>query len=339
MKQSFSLTKSNRVIVFMAALVILLVQAINPKFQLISHGFGSEMLPQFIGGTIAAILMMLLIPTFLGWIVWLARKRKPNAGSTVFNVVLVIFLFLWIVGALANINGQVQSAGEVRNLQELKNDFDRRIEQAESPEEAEKLRNEFAIAYEAQMDSLKNVTSNEGEKRIYDVMQNLASSSQASYSAWQTSFEAIQAPEIMNIAVLAEKKEFDAQRAVIDRYIERTRSHAEFLTNLEARTIEKIKQSGASEKISKNYIEGIKSSQSEQYMAMIPLLEKHAAYGESMRAVVTYIEDTQASWVFSDGQLVYSDDTLLSEFNDEVLGALSVAEAELNKATATFNGR
>jgi len=338
MNEAFSLTKSNRVIIFLAAIIILLVQMINPEYAILSKGMSSEKLGEFVGSTIAVVLLMLVIPSILGWIVWRLRKRKENAGSTVLNVFLLLFLFFWVVGSFGKLNQDVQTAKSLHNMKEIQAEYTQRIEQAASPEEAARISKEFAEKYSTQLDSLKTSVSDEGEKRIMNYMQDVAVSSQASFSNWQSSFEATQADDIVNISVLAEKKEFEAQRAVINDYIEKTRKHAELISNFEANTIEKIKQSGASPTIVKSYIKSIQSQAAGDYKAMLPMLEKHVAYGQSMLIVVNYIEETQDNWEFAEGKLAFFEDELLTKFNNEILAQFGVAQNELNEAVVKYNG-
>lgn len=119
-KQSFNLSKSNKIYLGIAALItsgwLVMTSRLTDPYQL----------GRFIGNLIG----LFLIPCIFSWIVWLLSKKKKSSGSFTFNLILTLVL----IGRLGAYSIEAGKAQKLRNMEYELSVFKEKYDQPDDPE-------------------------------------------------------------------------------------------------------------------------------------------------------------------------------------------------------------
>ncbi|MCP4155187.1 MAG: hypothetical protein GY757_46105 [bacterium] len=297
--KSFSLSKSNKIyLAIVAGIFFLMLIPLSIKN------------PDHTGELIGRLLPLLLFPVFVSWIAWRVSGKDEGTGSITFNIVLTLLMLGLISQVWTNIR-------ESQNLNELRVQHDegrKELLNAEDPEKFDSAYNKYSNSLIDSMDSLAK-TSTKSEKQFYKIMSRFLREAQVSNRAWRKSYDAVMEPTSFNLSLLKSDKEFQRQKNILKRFIQKAKSNQAFLANIVPNLKKRLSVLGKGNKFAKEAVEGVKKNYLRQKTVFEPFIQTQLKYGSNMLRVLELLEENKKDWTLENDELLIDNDKLLNRIN------------------------
>lgn len=313
MKQSFALSKSNKIYFGVIA-----------SLFLFSFVVFSEKSPYKIGELTGSLVSLLLFPSLFAWIIWRLSGRKEIAGSLTFN----IFLSLILLGQIGQFANKLHHFQISKELQEQKEKFKKDISDADNPAKID-------ASYSKYKDSLKNgltklsETSTGQDKQFYRIMSDFVTESNVNIQSWRESYNAVLSSRILNYSILNSDEEFAFQKNIINLYVEKTKASNESFANMVPNLKKRLRVLGEGNKLAQGAIKGATEKHLSQKPILEPLMQSHIEYGKNMIQILELLQKNKDLWAYKNDQLLIYSDTVQNEYN-KLIEKLGTNEATIN---------
>jgi hypothetical protein len=290
---------------------------------------GNDWSPEGTGRFLGAVTFPLLIPLLVSLGVWRVSGRRQAAG----NATLMALSGLMILAAFGQLDDMASRGRAVHELRDAQQSL-RESLQAGSPEEVDTAYNQFAETVTNQFDALAENSTGD-EARVYAVLADFTRESASRSNHWRELSGAVMAPEILDLDRLVRMKDYQEQLDTLDAYITGTKTFkADILGMLDVLT-ERLRPIGLETKPVQGVLAGYREKFEKQRPSLLPLLDAHVAYGESIRDVVRFLRRIDTHWSRSEGNTVLDTDEHISEYN-ALIDELTRTETELQELDAQF---
>ncbi|MEN8131796.1 MAG: hypothetical protein ABFS45_16730 [Pseudomonadota bacterium] len=273
----------------------------------------SEPTPYGIGRLTGSLIGYFLIPALIALIVWWLSGRKEKGGSWTFNIVLTLVILgqIWQFGDNTKPSQVLSEFGEEREK------FKRNISSIEDPEELDDARDKYVDSIKHGFGDLSEASEG-AQKQFYIIMNGYVGEAQLAAQKWKDSFNAAQSPRILDYSLLNSDEEFDYQRNVLNLYVENTKVYSIYQANS---VPDLIKRLSVLEEENATF-SGAVNGATEQYLAQKPIFEPlmraHIEYGNGMIQMLDLLQVNKDMWSYENDELIFSDDRLLSQYNELV---------------------
>lgn len=300
MEQQFTLSKSNKIYYGIAAIALIGV-------SIVVGDISSVTIVRFMG----KLLGLLFLSSLFAWIVWRLSGKNERRKSLTFNIVLTLAL----LGQLAQ---TAQKAQQYQQLNELGMHAQKFKETVyKDPEAYNSAYNKFMDSSKTQFDSLSK-TGTGSEKQFFKIMGEFMSEVQVAYQDWSNSFAAIQAPEILDYALLNNDEVFENQKKIIQLYLDKTKNYQVFHKGVLPDLEERLSVFGKDNTLAKDALEGF----TDKYLAQKPtvelLLQAHLDYGNGLLQMLEFLRKNQGKWVYANSELTFNTDDMINQYNELV---------------------
>ncbi len=315
MKPKFTLSKSNKIFVRIILGWFLL------RFIIIIF---SGHTPYEIGEFIGKLFAYFLFPLLFAWIAWRLSGRKEKSGSVTFNVVLLLV----VLGQIGQFGKRLQESQSVREIQEQKEEFKQTLANVDDLEQVDAAYEKFADSVIEEFAQLSERSRGE-EKEFYKIMSGFVSDSRAMFQRWSDSFDAVQAPRILDYSLLNSDEEFDFQKDVLEHYIEETKAYNRHTSNMISDLKKRLSVLGQRSE----YAAGAVKGATEKYLLQKPIFDSlftaHVEYGNNIIQLLELLQKNQDEWSYANDELLIDSDAVLNECN-ELFEKMSINEATIN---------
>ena len=276
----------------------------------------SDPTPYGIGGLIGRLIGLFLIPALIALIVWLLSGRKEKGGSWTINIVLTLVI-LGQVGQFGNNIQPSQQSQVLSEFGEAQVEFKRDISNIEDPEEFDDVYKKHVASMKHSLSDLSEMSEGT-EKQFYMIMNEYVGEAQLVVQKWQDSFDAAQSPRILDYSLLNSDEEFDYQKNVLNYYTENTKAYGIYYAN----TVPDLKGRLSVLEEENPFVKGAVEAATEKYLSQKsvfePLMQAHIEYGNGMIQMLDLLQKNKDMWSYENDELLFSDDRLLSQYNELV---------------------
>lgn len=330
MNKAYTLTKSNKILLFIGSAFLVGAKLISPEAAQVFSGSNSEMMPTLIGEIVGTVLGALFFPAIISWVVWRVRGRKENAGSYTFNIVFIFVVLGFILATLGRIQGRVDSMNDLTEMQLAAQEHKAQLALAETPEQAKDLQERYARTVDDKFEALKNKDVSDDEKIFYSIAQSVTKEAASKESEWQSAFARTQEDDVLDISVLDDENAYQNQVTILNFYKEKSKSHAAYSQQFLPTMTSRIHSSDISASAAKNYIAGMEEANAEKQKLVQPLFLQHQKYADGMLAYLNFLHKNKASWEFVDGNVSFNKADLTAEY-EIIVSELLESETKLNQ--------
>lgn len=318
MHKSFELSVLDKFVLFIAVLANGSVAALRNDWS-----------PEGAGYFLGSITMPLFIPLLLALLVWRLSGRRQAAGSAT----LLAFSGLMILSAFAQFSQTLVRGSAENELLNARETFRNNLAEG-PPEDAGSAYNQFADTVGNSFDTLAR-NSRGDAARVYSVMADFSRESAAQASRWRELADAAMAPEILDLDLLVRSKDYQGQLDTLTAYIEATRSYKETVLGMYGELTERLRPIGLESEEVKGVLKGYRERFAEQRPVLIPLMDAHVTYGESLSEAIKFLRRIDTHWDREDGVTLLDTDDHVNEYN-RLIDAVVQSENELNALDAQF---
>lgn len=300
MKTAFQYSRSNIVFLSVVFAIWLVGLIIAPPKT--SGGWGERM------GTLTALW---LFPTLFAWIFWRLTRRNHSVLSVTFNAVLAISIF----GQLTTIAGRARQAVALEKLKGEKSTLSANVIAADG--DAEKIDSATA-AYQQNVDATfehLEKTSQGRDAEFYRIMREFTAEIQRNEKQWSDSVVAAMDASVLDFTTLDDGAESERQAAVIRTYIAETQSYRAFFLSIPANMKTVLSPLGEEFPLALGAVRGAKKKIENQSPVMVPLLDAHEGYGETMAEIITFLTKIPGKWTYADEAFTFTDGADQEQFD------------------------
>ncbi|MBN2309253.1 MAG: hypothetical protein JXR94_09800 [Candidatus Hydrogenedentes bacterium] len=268
--------------------------------------------PYMIGSCAGRMMGLALLPCFFAWVAWRLSKEKKPVASVTFNVVLT----LAVLGQVGQIAWRIQESKAMDDLQASQAEMRKRIAEGDIDQaELGAMAQQHADKIESTFEELSETATGDEEKRFYGAMDAFVEETRANGHRWNTSFEAVCEPRVLDYSLLTTEAEYAAQRAILNKYVSETQRYLAYHGSMLATLQAKLDEAGAHGGRAQGAITGARRTYELQKPVFVPLMETHVKYGQTMLAILDLLEKNGGRWAVGDGELVFEDDATSTAYN------------------------
>jgi hypothetical protein len=287
-KIGFKLSKVNWIFV-------LIVIGISSIIYLLRNGINGFS----IGYLFGSIIILMIIPLFFAFIVWLIKGKKPYAGTYTFNIVLIVMCFGMVkeIAAISNekkdsVDAITKSASEYRD-------------KISNEEDGIKAYQEHIANVEDEISKMiRNSTGNEQE--VYKNLQKFNSINSTVMIDWQKSVDSVAQPRILDYSLLNNQPEFKYQIEVLKYYKNQSEFYKNHFENRKLLFTELNKNIPKGNQTLKGVMTGIINKDSIQKPIFEPYIKSHIDYSDNLIEIVEFLKANQSKWDYKNDELKFS---------------------------------
>lgn len=153
------------------------------------------------------------------------------------------------------------------------------------------------------------------DEQLYNLMVDFMAEEDVQSQKWMLAGQAIQTTNMLNCAVLNTKREFDAQKACLQAYVDSTEAYLAFSDSIVARLTEKLRPLEGTPAEVEEAIQEVEADYLLQKPVFDPLMQTHIAYGKTMIQILELLEENQEQWTFLDGETVIYQDSVIRKYD------------------------
>jgi hypothetical protein len=157
--------------------------------------------------------------------------------------------------------------------------------------------------------------STEEEAEFYKITRDYLQEGKLANDRWNESFDAVQAPRILDYAVLTSDEEIEYQKGVVRKYIDESIAAKKRSDNWVLNYKKRLSVLGADNDFAKGAIKGASERWAARQKVINPLTEAHIKYGNSLFKVLELLQDNKGDWSYQDNQLQFNNDDIRSKYN------------------------
>jgi hypothetical protein len=259
----------------------------------------------------APVLALFIVPTLIAWVVWRLSGRRDRAGNIAFAAVLSLLL----LGQAGQLLGNVQESRAIDELERDGEEFRRSVATNEhGPSERAALTEEYADKIQSTFEQQASQSSG-AEKLLYKAMEEFVRETRAANARWKEAYEAAGDSRILDYSVLTNHGEFEAQRNTLKKYVAESVTYGKYHTNMMSNLAAKLDASGVRGDLARGTLEGARRKYELQRPILVPLMEAHVGYGQTMLEILDLLEESTGKWSLDSDTLQIEDDAMLSKFN------------------------
>ena len=259
----------------------------------------------------APVLALFIVPTLIAWVVWRFSGRQERTGNIAFAAVLSLLL----LGQVGQFLGNVSESLAIKDLHRDGKELRREISTNEhTPSERAALTKEYADKIESTFEQ-RAAQSSGAEKHLYKAMEEFVRETRAANARWKEAYEAAGDSRILDYSVLTNHGEFEAQRNTLKKYVAESVTYGKYHTNMMSNLAAKLDASGVRGDLARGTLEGARRKYELQRPILVPLMEAHVGYGQTMLEILDLLEESTGKWSLDNDTLQIEDDAMLSKFN------------------------
>ncbi|WOD44244.1 stage II sporulation protein M [Hwangdonia lutea] len=310
-KHSFKLSKVN----WIFALIIIGISAL---FFLRKDGINAFSLGYLAGSIVTAG----LIPLIIAFIVWLIRGKKKFAGTYTFNIVLVFMTF-----------GMITEIGEIskeksEGVEAISNSVSELKGKINNEEDVVTAFKEHSTNVDDGLSKLiRNSTGNEQE--VYINLRKFTRINNAVMIDWQSSYDSVMSPRILDYGVLKNSNEYDYQIGVLENYKSQSIKYKKHFENRISIIADLFKNIPKENQTLKGVMKGITKQDSIQMPIFKPFIKSHLSYSENLIELVDFLEKNKMQWIYENDELIF-DNTELENKYLEIIDNVAKDEENIN---------
>lgn len=313
MKNDFALSESNKVYFGCVA-------AISFVLFLVTSDKTSYQIGEFVGRLIGFLFM----PLIFAWIVWRLSGKREKSGSVTFNIMLTLIL----IGQIAQFGNKLQQSQQLEDLQKKKQEFKDEFSSTENAVESGDAYNKYTDSVKEGLNKLSE-TSTGSEKRVYRILSDFTSETQAIYQSWNQSLDAVLSQRILDYSLLVSDEEFEYQKKTLNHYVAQSESYRDYFATMIPRLEKRLKALGEGNKFAAGALKGATKKHFAQKPIMEPLMAAYIDYGNNMIQILDLLQKSKGEWVYESDELSIYSDEVLNDFN-ELIEKLGGNEAAIN---------
>lgn len=288
MKHPFELSKSN---VIYASIVAIVVIFLNIRiYGLDGYTFGYSL---------GSLIGIILFPILIALLFWFILGKKEKGGTTTFNVVLTI-MFLVSISKFGQITKERQKP--IDNLQKAVTEY--KESALANPDSIELNYTALSTDVKQSIEDLLKTSIGE-ERKVYLALKEFFNKADSTNIEWNQAYNAFSEPRILDFSRLNNKKEFEFQKQVIQKYINQSENFKSFVENRVDYLKNKTKNIDRDNKAYKGFIRGFTKKDLLQKPIFIPYINAHIEYGQGIKEIVELLEKQQGKWSYEDEFLIF----------------------------------
>ncbi len=261
-----------------------------------------------IGEFTGQLMVYLLMSLLVGWVFWLIAQNKKQASSIAFNVVLTLAL----LGRFGESVDQLSTRNEVQEMRENREAFKDLARNTEDPDE-------YDAAYNDYQDSIRNSLKDLSDKhvgdkkRFFEISAEMVRENQVADQTWLKAYNAVLAPEIIDLSILVKGEEYDRQTEVLSNYIKASRDYHTFFKSTLTRMHKRFRELD-DRGIVESAMKGARNKFNQRSPLMDSLMAEHQAYGSNLTALVSLLKSHHGAWSYEDDHVQFDADEALDVF-------------------------
>ncbi len=249
---------------------------------------------------------LFVIPYLFAFAIWFLSGKKQSGGSWVFNIVMTLVL----LGQLMHFVSQALHTDAIESQEAYKKD----LVKVEPSKEPEAVFEEKSVASLQAKENSSPKASTEANKPMYKTLGEFENRSQTAVKTWNTSFDAIQAPRILDFARLSNDDEYDYQRNLLKAYLAESENYSLFFDNA-VPNLEQSLSSVEGDPAAKAALNEAIAQHRSKKPVFETLINAHVEYGNSMIEVLDLLQQNKADWIYEDEELIIENDDLLDRYD------------------------
>ena len=297
-KHSFKLSKVNwifaLIVIGISAFIFLRKDGIN------EYGLG------YLAGSIVTAG---LNPSIIAFVVWLIRGKKNFAGTYTFNIVLAFITFGMITEIVEISKEKSEGVKTISNsVSELKD----KINNEEDAVSA--FKEHSANVDDGLSKMIKNSTGN--EQKVYINLRKFTQINNEVMINWQSSYDSVMSPRILDYGVLKNPNEYDYQIGVLENYKSQSRNYKNHFENRTTIIADLFKGIPKENQTLKAVMKGITKQDSIQTPIFNPFIKSHLSYGENLIELINFLEENKTKWSYENEELIFENKELENRYLD-----------------------
>ncbi|WP_299672070.1 stage II sporulation protein M [uncultured Polaribacter sp.] len=248
-----------------------------------------------------------LIPLIIAFVVWLIRGKKNYAGTYTFNIVLVVMTF-----------GMITEIGEIskeksEGVKTISNSVSELKDKINNEEDAVSAFKEHSTNIDGGLSKLiKNSTGNEQE--VYINLRKFTQINNNVMINWQSSYDSVMSPRILDYGVLKNPNEYDYQIGVLENYKSQSRIYENHFKNRTTIIADLFKGIPKENQTLKGIMKGINKQDSIQMQIFKPFIKSHLSYSDNLIELVNFLEKNKTKWTFKNEELIFENKKLENRY-------------------------
>lgn len=214
--------------------------------------------------------------------------------------------------AIYNPNQRHQDAA--RQMEKNKERFIDSVKSTDDPAKAKQAYEEFAASNQKNLGKLAQASSG-NQKIAIQIFQDFLAENEVFAKKWQTSFEALQDPRILDYTQLKNKGEFNYQKKIIKVYITDTKAYIEIYRAMIPNLTKRLAVIEPGSQFVMGMIDGATKTHQRQKPIFEKVMNQHLTLGNTLLEILDTLEKKQALWSVNNGQLQIDETETLNKIN------------------------
>jgi len=289
------------------------------------HGFSTYSLGYSFGSLIGTFLLC----SFFALLFWFILRKKENAASNAFNIVLTFILLNSFTEIGEIITNKKNAVDELKqSIKEYKTNA------LTSPDSID---NDFLTLTDNIDNSLNTLIKSSigDEKRVYLALKSFTEKSAEINNKWNEAYNNFNDPRIFDITLLNNEKEFVFQKEVIYNYIDKSQVFLKFFQNRINYLRGKTANIDPDNPTLIGVLRGVANRDSVQRPIFIPYIEGHINYGKIMIQILNLLEKENPNWKYLDEVIEFQNPKSQAKYNQLIEEATNY-EGIINEMSDKF---
>ena len=323
MKQKFSLSTTNYLVLFVLVLALL-------RLHFVEAGFSADEELALMAGKMVGLF---LLSSLISWCVWLFSGRMGNSSSWAFNIAATILVFIFFnpvrgMGGYATdvkILTSEPVAGK-KNATETEN----RGNAAERVATGllSKIQGLFS-SHSGTEEGSNPETESDTEIEIHRIMEAFTGEFRAVRNEWEEAHKFIESKHIPDYELLQkEEQEYGIQRQALLRHIKASQAYIELINQMVPTMEKRYRALGVEHQAVREAILGLKRGHAKQ-VPYVEVMQEHLNRDGILLSLLELLKSYPGQWSFENGDLAMNNEVILAQCH-QLIGAVEKSEARID---------